>query len=657
MGTLEKNRAPILIVDDKISLTDSLRRSLEQNGFSVIFADSHESGMQHLSGKTISILIAFHSGMELLIHGKKFNPHTERILIHAEALSNEQLQEVRPVECVSPQLEERSFLQTIHESFERFSMKFEHQKMSDRIHTDQLLGKKIHQSLLIDQAPNNLPGISIEVLAHASDELDGDFIAFFHPSKHLLDIAMGDIMGKGLPSALVAATIKGEIGRIADPLGKSPLSYDHSEFWKEEHLPIKDIIQKVHQSCVERLLDLEYYVSVFYGRLDISKRTLSFITCGFPKPLHFRKKTEKPTLINSSNFPLGTVKHHEYSPFEVHYEEGDFFIFHSDGITEAASCDGELFGEKRLMHLIEKHASLPSTELANKIKEEVFHFTGLKPLEDDFTLMILKIDEFYPIPKQGSAKFNSVLTQLEAVRSHVREMCLKAPGDVERLSAELQLAIDEAFTNIVIHGYGKKSGSPICIHTEFYKDELVIEITDQGLVFDPFEVPPINLLGDQDHGYGWHLIRQIASRIVYTPKQHSNGWNSLKIFKQYHIRRENQMDLTMTEQHGVLILRLDSNALDAKASLGFKEKAIQMISQKGRDLVIFDLQKLSFIDSSGLGALLSLLRQINTRGGHLCLAGMTPPVQTIFELVSMQKIFECYPTIEEAISHLTEAKK
>lgn len=236
-------------------------------------------------------------------------------------------------------------------------------------------------------------------------------------------------------------------------------------------------------------------------------------------------------------------------------------------------------------------------------------------------------------------------------------MCLKAPGDVERLSSELQLAIDEAFTNIVIHGYGKKSGSPVCIHAEYFKDEFAIEISDQGLIFNPFEVPPINLLGDQDHGYGWHLIRQIADRIVYTPKQHQNGWNYLKIYKRYYIRRENQMELTTMQRDGILVLRLESKELDAKQAQGFKEKAIQIISQKGNDSVIFDLQKLGFIDSSGLGALLSLLRQINTRGGRLCLAGMTPPVKTIFELVSMQKIFECYDTIDQAIHHLIEAKK
>lgn len=655
---LEKKHAPILIVDDKLSST--LKTTLEEAGFTVLFADSKEKGIEHLKANTISIIIT--SGIELLAHAKKFHPHIERMLIHLEP--HELPKDLRPATCLSS-FEEKSLLQTIDESFERFLLKFEHQKMvsllaqnNKALQNTHNLGKKIHQTLFIDAAPKDLPGISVAVLSHTSNSLDGDFAAFFRPSKYLLDVTLGDVMGKGLPSALIGAVIKGEISRIADPI-MSPLSYDHNEFWKEVHFPIKEVIQKVHHSYVDRLLNLEYYISLFYGRLDLNKRIFSYIDCGFTKPIYFQKKTDKTLFLNSSNFPLGTVKDHEYSPFELHYEEGDFFVLYSDGIIEAMTKEGELFGDNRLKEIIEKNASLTPHELSNKIKEEVLHFTGQDTIEDDFTLMIIKIDELCPQEKkQESAKFNSVLTQLMAARAQVREMCLKAPGDVERLSSELQLAIDEVFSNIVIHGYENKSGCPIHIHVEYLKDELAIEIADQGNIFNPFEVPPINLLGDQDHGYGWHLIRQIADRITYTPKQHQEGWNSLKLFKRYYKRREKQMELTSSELGGILIIRLESETLDATQAQEFKEKAIQIINQKGNEKVVFDLQKLRFIDSSGLGAFLSLLRQINTRRGHLCLAGMTPPVKTIFELVSMQKIFDCYNgNVEQAISHLTEAKK
>ena len=65
--------------------------------------------------------------------------------------------------------------------------------------------------------------------------------------------------------------------------------------------------------------------------------------------------------------------------------------------------------------------------------------------------------------------------------------------------------------------------------------------------------------------------------------------------------------------------------------------------------VIFDLSRLEFIDSSGLGALLSCLRQIQARDGDLKLCGMAQPVRALFELVRMHRIFHLFDTQAAAI--------
>ena len=65
--------------------------------------------------------------------------------------------------------------------------------------------------------------------------------------------------------------------------------------------------------------------------------------------------------------------------------------------------------------------------------------------------------------------------------------------------------------------------------------------------------------------------------------------------------------------------------------------------------LIFDLSSLKFVDSSGLGALLSCLRQLNSSGGVLKLYAMVKPVRALFELVRMHRVFEIFNTQEEAI--------
>ena len=65
--------------------------------------------------------------------------------------------------------------------------------------------------------------------------------------------------------------------------------------------------------------------------------------------------------------------------------------------------------------------------------------------------------------------------------------------------------------------------------------------------------------------------------------------------------------------------------------------------------VVFDMSTLRFVDSSGLGALLSCLRQLNSVGGDMNLCGMSKQVRALFELVRMHRIFDIFNTPEEAV--------
>jgi anti-anti-sigma factor len=527
-----------------------------------------------------------------------------------------------------------------------------------KLNLDYALGEKIHRALLIDPVPENLPGISIFEESCISREIDGDFISFFRHSEFSCDLVLGDVMGKGLPSALVGTAVRGKIAHIANPPSAHSYAFDHNSFWHEDIPSIQEILTKVHEACIDRLLALEYFVSLFYGRIDLRIRTFSFIDCGFTKPLHYRKALGEAFSLSNTHFPLGTVSADAYTPLEVHYEAGDFFLIYSDGITCAQSPKGDLFGEAKLKELVERHAHLLPNQLSNLIKEEVKQFTQEEKLEDDLTLLVIKIESLAPLPplKSSIAKFNSILSQLNAVRTLTREICSKSPGNTEKLSNEMQLAIDEAFTNIVLHGYEKKAGFPVYIRGDYLEDRLMIEISDQGKTLNPLEIPEINLFGDRDHGYGWYLIRQIADRVSYIPKRSQKGWNHLRLYKHYCFRKGDNMELTASEKEGALIIRLESETLDSKQVPEFKQRVLDCIHENNADRVVFDLQKLQFIDSSGLGAFLSLLRQVNTREGHLSLAAMSKSVRTIFELVSMQKIFECYETVNQAIQAHAESK-
>ena len=108
------------------------------------------------------------------------------------------------------------------------------------------------------------------------------------------------------------------------------------------------------------------------------------------------------------------------------------------------------------------------------------------------------------------------------------------------------------------------------------------------------------------------------------------------------------MDLIAEKVGDVTVIVLPGEQLDAGNAKEFKRDIAPLLEPCSK--VVFDLRELRFVDSSGLGAILSCLRQLNARGGDLKLCAMTRPVRALFELVRMHRIFDIYGTRDDALN-------
>jgi anti-sigma B factor antagonist len=101
------------------------------------------------------------------------------------------------------------------------------------------------------------------------------------------------------------------------------------------------------------------------------------------------------------------------------------------------------------------------------------------------------------------------------------------------------------------------------------------------------------------------------------------------------------------QESAVVLLVIPGETLDAGNAKTFKSEVASVISPGAK--VVFDMSKLRFVDSSGLGAILSCLRQLHAVGGDLKLCAMNKPVRALFELVRMHRVFEIFNSSDEAI--------
>ncbi len=110
------------------------------------------------------------------------------------------------------------------------------------------------------------------------------------------------------------------------------------------------------------------------------------------------------------------------------------------------------------------------------------------------------------------------------------------------------------------------------------------------------------------------------------------------------------MNLKHDKTNGFSILTVLEERIDAHNSGELKDYLLQMI-EKGENRIIVQLDQVRFIDSSGLGALLSGNKHIALKSGKFSLAGIQKQVLTVFELTRLNRVFEIYADLDEAFSN------
>lgn len=110
------------------------------------------------------------------------------------------------------------------------------------------------------------------------------------------------------------------------------------------------------------------------------------------------------------------------------------------------------------------------------------------------------------------------------------------------------------------------------------------------------------------------------------------------------------MKIETHTQNGQIVIGVNEERLDAHNSAELKDRFMRLLEEGGRRLVV-DLSIVKFIDSSGLGALLSGYKNATQRGGTLVLSGLQPRVRAMFELTRLNRVFEIYPRLQEALAN------
>ncbi|MDR3418502.1 MAG: SpoIIE family protein phosphatase [Nevskia sp.] len=385
------------------------------------------------------------------------------------------------------------------------------------------IGFKIQRMLLLPEPPRDVPGLRVAALSIPSHRIAGDFYEFFTHQDQSLDVIVADVMGKGIPAALLGAATKSHfMEALCHLMALSPAGA----------LPEpREVVTLAHADMGEHLIELESFVTLCYARVDLIRRRLDLVDCGHTGVVHVRNGTGLCELVHGDNLPLGIREGEIYDQITIPFEAGDVFLFFSDGITEASNDTGELFGADRLLGCVRTNAKLAPEALIGAIRAAVVGFTGSDQPDDDLTCVAIEVGERQRPLMRQEMEIRSDLQDLGLAREFVRSFCCAIPGsplDQDR-AAELELAVNEAASNVMKHAYHGRTDQRIHLEAEAFPDQVTVRLHHLGDSFDPAAAAPPAIEALPESGFGLYLITRSVDEVRYYRDE--RGGNCIALIK------------------------------------------------------------------------------------------------------------------------------
>jgi anti-sigma B factor antagonist len=110
------------------------------------------------------------------------------------------------------------------------------------------------------------------------------------------------------------------------------------------------------------------------------------------------------------------------------------------------------------------------------------------------------------------------------------------------------------------------------------------------------------------------------------------------------------MDITLETKHDIQILTLNATRIDATGAIAFKDDVLTALDQHSKGFML-DMSQIEFIDSSGLGAIVSILKSRPSEM-KMTLVGLSSGVERVFRLTRMDRVFDIQPTVQDAMREL-----
>ena len=243
------------------------------------------------------------------------------------------------------------------------------------------LAMEVQQNLLPKSNPH-VEGLDIAGKSIYCDETGGDYYDFLevgNPGEGKIGVVVGDVADHGIPAALLMATVRALIRQRCSAFGK-----------------IDQVVSDVNRQLTNDVKDTGRFMTLFYTEIERPNRIMRWVNAGHEPAMLFDPDADTFSDLNGAgNLALGVFEDARFREAQQEIGPGQIILIATDGIWEARNPKGEMFGRGRIQRIIRRNASKSAGDIQNAILNALKRFQKDVKLEDDLTLVIIKIEQEY----------------------------------------------------------------------------------------------------------------------------------------------------------------------------------------------------------------------------------------------------------------------
>ncbi len=233
------------------------------------------------------------------------------------------------------------------------------------------IARRIQTSSLPLKAPE-LPGLDICGTSVPAMEVGGDYFDYLDGQDGRLTVIVGDVSGKGTSAALYMSRMQGIMRSLAT------FNLQPRELLIRANVLLKQNLEK------------QFFMTVLGGHFDYRAKTMLLARAGHLPLFYFNSLKEKVELMTPAGIGLGLngngIFDKKLQEQIINYQEGDIFLFVTDGITEAIDTNGKEFGEQRLAVLLQQNYEKSASGICHLLMSTISDYE----CRDDQTIVVVK---------------------------------------------------------------------------------------------------------------------------------------------------------------------------------------------------------------------------------------------------------------------------